>query len=124
MLLPDEIAQTIDQNTEALEDLPPILNHRSILHEQPEHLLQEKHTDVLPSLTFDTSGATVTWWQARQFREDNEYLRPLLRQQRIEMQQLATEYNNLKDELSTEIASIHQSHQEEIARYQQHLQNV
>jgi len=120
MLLPDEI----DQTTEALEDLPRILNHRSFLNEQPEHMLQEMHTDALPSLTFDTSGATVTWWQARQFREDNEYLRPLLEQQRVEMQLLITEYNDLKGEFDTEIASIHHNHQEEIAHYQQHLQNV
>lgn len=121
MLLPDEIAQT----TEALEDLPLILNHRSILNgQQPEYMLQEKHTDVLPSLTLDTSGTAVTWWQARQFREDNEYLRPLLDQMRIEMQMLITEYNNLKGEYDREIANIHRSYQEGIAHYQQHLHNV
>lgn len=96
MLLPDEIDQTIDQITEALEELPRIVDHRGILNGQHEHIPHEKQTDVLPSLTLDTSGATVTWWQARQFREDNENLRPLLEQQRAEMQMLIAEYNNLK----------------------------
>src|SRR3982750_638914 len=102
MLLPDKIAQT----TEALEDLPLTLNH---LNGQHEYMFQEKHTDVLPSLTLDTPGTTVTWWQARQFREDNEYLRPLLDQQRVEMQLLITEYNHLKGEYDREIANIHRS---------------
>ncbi len=124
MLLPDEIDQTIDQITEALEELPRIVDHRSILNGQHEHILHEKQTDVLPSLTLDTSGATVTWWQARQFREDNENLRPLLEQQRAEMQVLIAEYNNLKGEFDREIASIRHSHQQEIAHYQQHLQDV
>jgi len=120
MLLPDDIAQT----TEALEDFPLILNHRSTLNGQHEYMFQEKHTDMLPSLTLETPGTTVTWWQARQFREDNEYLRPLLDQQRVEMQLLITEYNNLKGEYDREIANIHRSYQEGIAHYQQYLQNV
>jgi hypothetical protein len=120
MLLPDNIAQT----TEALEDLPLILNHRSIVHEEHEYMFQEKHTDVLPSLTLDTSVTTVTWWQARQFREDNEYLRPLVDQQRSEMQMLITEYNSLKGEYDREIANIHCSYQEGIAHYQQRIQEI
>jgi hypothetical protein len=119
MPLPDEIAQT----TEALEELSPMLGHRNIFNGPYEHTLQEMQTDVLPSLTPDLS-AGVTWWQARQFREDNEYLRPLLEQQRAEMQLLTSKYNDLKDDFNTEIASIHHSHQQELAHYQHHLQNI
>ncbi|HEY4036004.1 MAG TPA: hypothetical protein VGL94_18760 [Ktedonobacteraceae bacterium] len=119
MPLPDEIAQT----TEALEELPRMFGYRNILDGQHEHMLQDKQTDVLPSLTLDNS-ATVTWWQARQFREENEYLRPLPEQQRAEMQLLITEYNNLKGDFDREIASIHHKYQQEIAYQQQHLHNV
>lgn len=119
MPLPDEIAQT----TEALEELPRMLGHRNIFNGLHEHMLQEMQTDVLPALTPDTSVG-VTWWQARQFREDNEYLRPLLEQQRAEIQLLTSEYNDLKGELDREIASIHHNHRQELAYYQQHLQNI
>jgi hypothetical protein len=119
MPLPDEIAQT----TEALEELPRMLGHRNIFRGHYEHMLQEMQTDVLPSLTPDTF-AGVTWWQARQFREENEYLHPLLEQQRSAIQLLTTEYNDLKGEFNREIASIHYSHQQELAYYQQHLQEV
>jgi hypothetical protein len=119
MPLPDEIAQT----TEALEELPHMPGHRNISNGHHRHMLQEMQTDVLPALTPDTS-AGVTWWQARQFREENEYLRPLLEQQRAEMRQLTSEYNDLKGEFDREIASIHHSHQQELAHYQQHLHNI
>jgi hypothetical protein len=124
MSLPDEIAQTIDQTTEALEALPRILNHRHIWHEQHEYTLQEKQTDVMPALRSDTSGTAVTWWQARQFREDNEYLRPLLEQQHTEMQLLIADYNHLKNEFEREIASIHDSYKVEIAFYHQQFRDM
>lgn len=119
MPLPDEIAQT----TEALEELPRMLSHRNIFNGHHEHMLQEMQTDVLPSIMPDTF-AGVTWWQARQFREENEYLHPLLEQQRAAMQLLTTKYNELKGEFDREIASIYHSHQQELAYYQQHLQSV
>ena len=119
MPLPDEIAQT----TEALEELPRMLGQRNIFNVHREHMLQEMQTDVLPSITPDTF-AGVTWWQARQFREENEYLDPLLEQQRAAMRLLTIEYNDLKGEFDREIASIHHSHQQELAHYQQYLQDV
>jgi hypothetical protein len=119
MPLPDEIAQT----TEALEELPHMLGHKNTFQRQHGHMLQEMQTDVLPSVTPDISTG-VTWWQARQFREENEYLRPLLEQQRAEMHQLTSKYNDLKGEFDREIASIHHSHQQELAHYQQRLQSV
>ncbi len=124
MLLPDEIAQTIDQTTEAIEALPHILNRRHIWHGQREFTLQEKQTDVMPALKPNTSGTAVTWWQARQFREDNEYFRPLLEQQRAEMQLLIANYNHLKNEFEREIASIHDSYQEKIAFYHQQFRDL
>jgi hypothetical protein len=124
MLLPDDIAQTINQTTEALEALPRTLNRRHIWHGQHERTLQEKRTDVMPALQPDTSGTAVTWWQARQFREDNEYLRPLLEQQRAEMQLLIADYNHLKNEFEREIANIHASYQEKIAFYHQQFRDM
>jgi hypothetical protein len=119
MPLPDEIAQT----TEALEGLPRMPGHWNLLNGRHGYTLQEMQTDVLPSVTPDIS-TRVTWWQARQFREENEYLRPLLEQQRAEMRQLTSEYNDLKGEFDREIASIHHSHQQELAHYQEHLHNI
>jgi hypothetical protein len=124
MSLPDEIAQTIDQTTESLEALPHILNHQYIWHEQHEHKLQEKQTDVIPALRSDTSGIAVTWRQARQFREDNEYSRPLLEQQRAEMQLLITDYNHLKNDFESEIANVHDSYKVEMAFYHQQFRDM
>ncbi len=119
MPLPDEIAQT----TEALEGLPRMPGHRNLFNKRHGYTLQEMQTDVLPSVTPDIS-TRVTWWQARQFREENEYLRPLLEQQRAEMHLLTSKYNDLKGQFDREIATIHHSHQQEREHYQQHLQNV
>jgi hypothetical protein len=124
MLLPDEIAQTINQTTEALEALPHTLNHQHVWHEQHESALQEKQTDVMPTVKPDASGTAVTWWQARQFREDNEYLRPLLERQHAEMQLLIANYNHLKNEFEREIARVNASYKEKIAFYHQQFRDM
>ncbi len=124
MLLPDEIGQTIDQRTDALERIPRTLSQQRIWHGPSESMIQEQHTDALPLVTFDIPDTTVAWWQTTQVHEDNEYLRSLLEQQHNETQQLISEYSNIKGEFDREIQMLRHSHQQEIAHYQQHLQEV
>lgn len=116
MLSPDEVTQT----TDALEQLPRNFDRRSAVTERRQNILQQKQTEALPSLSVDNSNAKLAWRQVTQLREENRHLQSKLGVQRDELEQLISEYEALK----CEITIIHSGHQQEIAEYQSHLQET
>ncbi|MBV9709624.1 MAG: hypothetical protein JO011_01770 [Ktedonobacteraceae bacterium] len=121
MLSPDDTTHTT-QVTESLERLPRPSDRRSPAHERRRSALQQKNTDSLPSVTFDTPHAKIAWRQVIQLREENRHLRFQLEEQRTEMQQLIAEYNALQTQFDQEATGIHSNYQQERDHYQSHLQ--
>ncbi|GAC1472459.1 MAG: hypothetical protein NVS2B12_05130 [Ktedonobacteraceae bacterium] len=118
MFSPDEVTQ----NTDALEQIPRTFDRRSALIERRQNILQQKQTDVLPPLSVETPNAKLAWRQVTLLREENRHLRFELDSQRVEVQRLMREYETLKGEFESEVAVIHNGHQQEVAQYQVHLQ--
>ena len=120
MLSPDEVTQT----TDAIEQLSRNANHRSTPSERRQNILQQRQTDTLPSLAFETPNAKLAWRQVTQLREENRHLRFDLEVQRAEVQRLTSECDTLKSEFEREVAVIHNGQQQEIVQYQNHLQEM
>ncbi len=120
MLSPDEVTQT----TDTLEQLSRSANRRSTPTERRQNILQQRQTDILPSLEPETPNAKLAWRQVTQLREENRHLLSKLEIQRTEVQRLMNEYDSLKSESEREIAIIHNGQQQEIVQYQNHLQEL
>src|SRR5438067_5384356 len=88
------------------ERAPRPHNHRNSLSERRQHILHQKHTDTLPTVSNEAANGRIAWRQLIQLREENKRLR----------WELA--------ELDKEIEAIHSSHQQEIEQYENHLQNM
>jgi hypothetical protein len=122
MLSPDDTTQT-NQVTESLERLPRSSSDRRSLNNERRHTtLQQKNTDVLPSVSVETPHAKIAWRQVIQLREENRHMRFELEEQRQEMQQLLAQYNVLQAQFDQEAPGIHSSFQQEREQYQGHLQ--
>lgn len=117
MLSADETTQT----TGAIERLPRPMNHRDLLAERRQSILQQKQadkqTDNLPGLNGDGSNGKMSGRQIAQLREENKRLN-------ANLQQLLTEYNRLQTQLDKDTAAIHRAHQQEIEQYQSHLREM
>jgi hypothetical protein len=121
MLSPDDTTHT-HQVTESLERLPRLSDRRSPTTERRQSMLQQKNTDVLPSVTVETPHAKIAWRQVIQLREENRHLRFELEEQRMEMQQLLAEYNALQAQFDQEATGIQSGYQQEREQYQHHVQ--
>ncbi len=108
--------------TESLERLPRPSDRRSPTNERRQSIVQQKNTDVLPSVSVETPHAKIAWRQVIQLREENRHLRFELEEQRTEMQQLIAAYTSLQAQFDQEATSIHGSYQQEREQYQSHLQ--
>ncbi len=123
MLSPDDTTH-MHQVTESLERLPRPSDRRSPATERRQSMLQQKNTDVLPSVTIETPHAKIAWRQVIQLREENRHLRFELEERRTEMQQLLAEYNALQAQFDQEATGIHSGYQQEREQYQSHLQSL
>lgn len=121
MLSPDDTSHNT-QVTESLERLPRSSDRRSPTHERRQSTLQQKNTDVLPSVSVETPHGKIAWRQVIQLREENRHLRFELEDQRTEMRQLITAYNSLQAQFDQEATSIHGGYQQEREQYQRHVQ--
>ena len=121
MLSPDDTSH-ITQVTESFERLPRSSDGRSPTNERRQSTLQQKDTDVLPSVSVETPHAKIAWRQVIQLREENRHLRFELEDQRKEMQQLLTAYNSLQMQFDQEATSIHGGYEQEREQYQSHVQ--
>jgi hypothetical protein len=121
MLSPDDTSHTT-QVTESLERLPRPSDRRSHLSERRQSIVQQKNTDVLPSVSVETPHAKIAWRQVIQLREENRHLRFELEERRTEIQKLIAAYTSLQAQFDQEATSIHGSYQQELAQYQGHLQ--
>ena len=120
MLSPDEVTQT----TGTLEQLSRNASPRSTPTERRQTILQQRQTDTLSPLTFETPNAKLAWRQVTQLREENRHLRYDLDAQRTEVQRITNEYDALKSKFESEVAIIHNGQQQEIVQYQNHLQEM
>ena len=100
MFAPNEITQT----TGALQRLPRVLERQSAHTGKRQRIIEDKNTDTLPPLTFDSPNAKVAWRQVAQLRKENRHLRAALDGQRAEMQKVLSEYTQLRSEFDQEIA--------------------
>lgn len=114
------------QDTDALEHLPRIPDHRSILSEKRQSILQQKQvtTETLPPLTGETAGAKGSWRLMTQLREENFRLRYELAAQEDELAKVAVEYSSLQSRFDQEIAVVHTGHQQEVDQYQAHFREL
>src|SRR6266849_6284105 len=102
MLPPDDTTQT----TGSSERTSRPHNRRDSLSERRQNILHQKQTDTLPVVNNEAPNGRIAWRQLIQLREENKRLR----------WELA--------ELEKEIEAIHNSHQQEIEQYENHLQNM
>ncbi len=119
MFSPDEVTQT----TDALEQLPRNFDRRSALTERRHNILQQKQTDALPAVALETPNAKLVR-RVTQLREENKRLHAELDVQRAEVEQLISKYDQQKNEFEHEVSIIHSGHQQEVAQYQSHLQEM
>ncbi len=131
MLRPDEIDQTTDALEalpSALEPLPHTDHHRSALIGQRQgshhHIFQEKQTDTLPVLDFESPRGRGIWRQIPVLREENRHLRSLVERQRVELRQLILERDRLKEEAEKALEISQHGLQQEIVYFQQRLQEA
>jgi len=117
MLSADETTQT----TGAIERLPRPMNHRDLLAERRQNILQQKQvdkqTDNLQGLNGDAASGKLTGRQIAVLREENKRLN-------ANLQQLLAEYNRLQTQFDKDTAAIHHAHQQEIEQYQSHLREM
>jgi len=116
--------ERVPQTTEAFERLPRAFDRRSVVSERRQHILQQKQTDALPSLSPDTSLSRIDMRKIAPLREENRRLRGELDAFRIQNQVLSEENARLKQSFESEIAVIHDGYQHEITHYQNHLQEA
>ncbi len=102
MLTPDDL----DQTTEEIERPSRPVSHRDILNERRQSKLQQKQTDILPSLNGEAPGGKLAMRQVVQLREENRRLRAEL-----------AEYER-------DIESIHNGHKLETEQGQNHLREL
>src|SRR5579863_5037838 len=102
MLTPDDM----DQTTGPIERPSRTISHRDILNERRQSRLQQKQTDLLPSLNGDSASGKLAMRQVVQLREENRRLRAEL-----------TEYER-------DIEAIHNSHTQETEQYQGHMREL
>ncbi|MBE3561436.1 MAG: hypothetical protein IMW89_19780, partial [Ktedonobacteraceae bacterium] len=99
------------------------VSYRSILNERRQNILQQKQIDADTRID-DATGARAVWRQVIHLRAENRYLRHELEEQQRELQQITQEYNNLQSSFDKEVAIIHNGYKQEIAHYQEHLQQL
>lgn len=102
MLTPDDM----DQTTGAIERPSRTISHRDILNERRQSKLQQRQTDLLPSINGDASGGKVALRQVVQLREENRRLRAEL-----------AEYER-------DIEAIHSSYKQETEQHQSHMREL
>src|SRR5205085_2490378 len=111
-------ADETTQSTGPIERLPRPMNHRDLLAERRQNILQQKqHTDNLPGLNGDATSGKLTGRQIAVLREENKRLN-------ANLQQLLAEYNRLQTQFDKDTAAIHHAHQQEIEQYQSHLREM
>ena len=102
MLMPDGT----DETTGAIEHPSRPLSRRDILNERRQSKLQQKHTDILPTLNGEASNGKLAMRQVVQLREENRRLRAEI-----------AEYDR-------DIEAIHNDHKRETEQYQEHLREL
>src|ERR1051326_4262695 len=118
---PDEISQT----TEALQELSRTPHRRSAFNGR-KHPVQQtyKNTDDLPELTPAPRNIALAWRQATQLREENKRLQHELAEQGAELKRLMSEYDAAQAEFENELTGARDGQQQEIAHYQEQLQQA
>ena len=102
MLTPDDL----DQTTGEFDRPSRPISHRDILNERRQSKLQQKQTDILPSLNGEPTSGKLAMRQVVQLREENRRLRAEL-----------AEYER-------DIESIHNGHKLETEQNQNHLHEL
>ena len=103
-------------------------NHRELLSERRQAILQQKHlerhTDFIPRVNGDTSNGKTSGNAVAQLRDENKHLHLELEAQHAELEQLIADYNSAQEQFDKEIEAIHYGHQQEIEQYQTHLREM
>jgi len=102
MLTPDDM----DQTTGEIAHPSRPISHRDILNERRQSKLQQKQTDILPSLNGESASGKLAMRQVVQLREENRRVRAEL-----------AEYER-------DIEAIHNGHKQETEQYQNHLHEL
>ena len=101
------------------------VNHRELLSERRQAILQQKHlerhTDFIPRVNGDTSHRKTP---VAQLRDENKRLRLELEERRAELEQVIADYNSAQEQFDKEIEAFHYGHQQEIEQYQAHLREM
>lgn len=119
-----KIPQTLPiQNTDALDRIPRMPHRRSLASERRHMILHSKQTDVLPALA-ETTPPKLAGRQGAQLRDEKKRLRNELEELRGAYQRLSHDYQTLQEQFHTEVAVIHNGHQQEIQQYQTHLHEL
>jgi hypothetical protein len=105
MLPPDDLS-----DAGAIEQPSRPMNRRDFLNERRQSILQQKHTDALPSVDPDAADGKKTWRPAKHLREENIRLR--------------WELSNVQEQFERELATAHSSYQQQIEEYQRHLRDL
>jgi len=114
--------------TSPLERPSRPFNHKELLSERRQAILQQKHlerhTDFIPRVNGDTSHGKTSENVVVQLRDEIKHLRLELEQQHAELEQLIADYNSAQEQFDKEIEAIHYGHQQEIEQYQGHLREM
>jgi hypothetical protein len=117
MISPDETTQT----TDVLERIPLQLDRKKFINERRQSRLQQKQTDVLPTLTSETAAGKIASRQMIQLREENRRLQREVEEYRSEIERLNAALNAAQAQFDTELETIHSGHFHEIEQYQHNL---
>ncbi len=128
MLFPDDARQATEaaQDTDALAVLPRIVDHRSVLTERRQQILQQKsadhQTDALPKIAVEAIPPKTILRQVIQLREENYHLRSHLEEVQQAYDRLMAAYNELQGEFDGDVATIHHGYRQELVQYHRQLQ--
>lgn len=100
------------------------VDHRTLLAERRQTILQQKQTDALPKVTVEAANAKLAWRQMIVLREENRRLHAELDEVRAEMQRIVSAYNALQAQFDKEVATVHSGNAQELEFYHKHLSEL